>query len=392
MTPGGSARSATTGEQVWLRSPWPLLLGICTVAALWAFIAGDPFEGLEMRWFGQILRWRYERGITPPADPSIVHVDITQADLRKTPTLESEYQNAANIIREASELGAKVIAFDVVFGRGDQAIADPILKELERAKTENKTVILAEALLPSPEDGREERVRSFPFRDRLLPAGLINVQADADGVLRRYDYVHSLGTNKYEPSLALASYLAWKEIAWDGGVTFPKPDVARWEELSSDFTTVEPRELKLETVLLNYRSPWTGKGPAAFRHYNVAQLDGLYQANHPTNAQPLANAIVLLSYYGAGLGDMGTTSIAPNQPRVVLHSTALNDLIQRAWLHRTARWIDAIAILSLLLLGGAATFFRGTAALLLFWIVAIPACSALSATLIVKAGSVPGLM
>jgi class 3 adenylate cyclase/CHASE2 domain-containing sensor protein len=392
MMPGGSARSVTAGEQVWLRSPWPLLLVICGIAALWTLLAGDPFEGLEMRWFGQILRWRYERGVAPPVDPSIVHVDITQTDLRKTPTLESEYQSAANIIRQATELGAKVVAFDVVFGRGDQAMADPILKEIETTKTESKTVILAEALLPSPEHGKEERIRSFPFRERVLPTGLINVRADNDGVLRRYDYVHRSGIDKYEPSLALACYLAWRDIVWDTGVKFPVRDVARWEELSSDFTTVEPRELKLDTVLLNYRSPWTGKGPAAFRHYNVAQLESLYQTSRPSNAQPLANAIVLVSYYGAGLGDMGTTSIAPNQPRVVLHSTALNDLMQRSWLRRTPRWIDAAAIVVLILLGAAATLLRGTVALLIFWVIGVAACTVVSATLIVKAGWVPGLM
>src|ERR1051325_2677702 len=214
MTPGSSARSVTAGEQVWLRSPWPLLLVICGATALWTLLAGDPFEGLEMRWFGQILRWRYERGMAPPTDPSIVHVDITQADLRKTPTLELEYQNAANIVRQAFDLGAKVVAFDVVFGRGDAAMADPILKEIERGRAQNKTVVLAEALVPSSENGKEERARSFPFRDRLLPAGLINVIADSDGVLRRYDYARSAGPGKFEPSLALASYLAWKEIAW----------------------------------------------------------------------------------------------------------------------------------------------------------------------------------
>jgi CHASE2 domain-containing sensor protein len=279
-----------------------------------------------------------------------------------------------------------------VFGRGTQAMADPILKEIENARARGKTVILAEALLPSPENGKEERVRSFPFRDRLQPAGLINVRADGDGVLRRYDYVQFFGVANREPALALACYLAWREITWQTGVTFPKPDVMRWEELSSDFTTVEPRELKLTPVLLNYRSPWTGKGPAAFRHYDVAQLDELYQASRSANTQPLANAIVFVSYYGAGLGDMGTTSIAPNQPRVVLHSTALNDLIQRSWLRRTPRWIDALTLLLLLLLGGAATFFRGTVSLLVFWIVGIAACAGLSATMILKSGWVPGLM
>jgi class 3 adenylate cyclase/CHASE2 domain-containing sensor protein len=392
MTPGGGPRPQLAGEQVWLRSPWPLLLAICTAATLWTLIAGDPFEGLEMRWFGEVLRWRYEHGLAPAADPSIVHVDVTQADLQKTPTLELEYQNGANIIRQAFDLGAKVIALDVVFGRGNAAMADPILKEIERGRTQNKTVILAEALLPSPEGGKEERARSFPFRDRLFPAGLINVTADADGVLRRYDYVRSAGGEKPEPSLALASYLAWKEVAWDNGVTLPKPGVLRWEELSSDFTSVEPRELNLETVLLNYRSPWTGRGPAAFRHYNAAQLDALALESRASNAQPLTNAIVLVSYYGAGLGDMGTTSIAANQPRVVLHSTALNDLIQRAWLRRTPRWFDALAVIALLLLGAVATLFRGTLSLLLVWLAGIAICCALSAASILKAGWVPGLM
>jgi class 3 adenylate cyclase/CHASE2 domain-containing sensor protein len=391
MMPGNSARTKLSGEQIWLRSPWPLLLAICGAMVLWILAVGNPLEGLEMRWFGQILRWRYERGSAPPADPSIVHIDITQADLRKVPTLELEYQNAANIIRQAFDLGAKVVAFDVVFGRGNQAMSDPILKEIEKNKGQNRTIVFAEALLPSAEEAKEERIRSFPFQERVQPAGLINIDADNDGVLRRYNYVRRAGADKYEPSFALACYLAWRDITWEG-VTFVKPGLLRWEELSSDFTTVEPRHLQLDPVLLNYRSPWTGRGPGAFRHYNVEQLASLYEKSRTSNTQPLTNAIVMVSYYGAGLGDMGTTSIAANQPRVVLHSTALNDLMQRAWLRRTPRWVDAVGILGVILLGAIATFFRGTLSLLLFWIAGVAVCAALSAFCILKTGWVPGLM
>jgi adenylate cyclase len=346
---------------------------------------------LEMRWFGQVLRWRYERGLAPAADPSIVHVDVTRQALEKLPTLELEYQNAATIIRQATELGARVIAFDVVFGRGDQAMAEPILKEVERARAENRSVIFAEALLPSADTGKEERTRSFPFRDRVLPAGLINVQADGDGVLRRYDYVHR-SEDKFEPSLGLACYLAWRDVDWEKGVTFPREGVLRWEEISSDFTTIEPRELKLDPVLLNYRSPWSGSGPSSFRHYNVAQLTELYETSRKSNAQPLTNAIVLVSYYGAGLGDVGTTSLAANQPRVLLHSTALDDLLQRNWLRRSARWVDALAILSLVLFGAITRLFRGTLPLLLFWIAIIALAAVLSILLIIKTGWVAGLV
>ncbi|MEY2496952.1 MAG: adenylate cyclase [Verrucomicrobiota bacterium] len=345
-----------------------------------------------MRWFGQVLRWRYERALAPPVDPSIVHVDITRTDLEKLPTLELEYQNAANIIRQTTELGARVVAFDVIFARGNESMAAPILKEIERTKSENRSVIFAEALLPSAEDGKEERIRSFPFHERVPSAGLILVRADGDGVLRRYDYVHRLGSDKFEPSLALASYLAWRDVAWDTGVTFPRPGILRWEEISSDFTTIEPRELKLEPVLLNYRSPWSGSGPAAFRHYSVAQLAALYDSSRKNNTQPLTNAVVFVAYPGAGLGDTGTTSLAANQPRVLLHSTALNDLMQRNWIRRSPRWVDILALCGVVLLGAIATILRGTSALLLFWVAGLVLAALLSCLFIIKTGWVPGLV
>jgi class 3 adenylate cyclase/CHASE2 domain-containing sensor protein len=388
---GDSVLTSPGGEQVWLRSPWPLLLAICGLAAGWVLIAGSPVETFEMRWLGQVLRWRYEHDLAPAADPSIVHVDVTRESLAKLPTLELEYQNAASIIRQATGLGARVVAFDVVFGRGDQTMAEPILKEIARAKGESRTVLLAEALLPSGENGKEDRIRSFPFGDRLTPAGLINVRADDDGVLRRYEYVHR-SRDDLEPSLALACYLAWRDVDWSKGVSFPQSGGLRWEEISSDFTTIEPRELTLAPVLLNYRSPWSGSGPAAFRHYNVAQLSELYETSKKSRAQPLTNAIVLVSYYGAGLGDVGTTTLAANQPRALLHSTALNDLLQRNWLKRSARWVDALAILSLVLFGAVTKLFRGTLPILLFWIAIVALAAGLSAVVIIKTGWVPGLV
>ena len=365
---------------------------LCGVTAVCVLLFGNPLESLEMRWFGQVLRWRYERGLAPPVDPSIVHVDITRTDLEKLPTLELEYQNAANIIRQATELGARVVAFDIIFARGNESMAAPILKEIERSKSENRSVILAEALLPSAEDGKEERIRSFPFHERVPSAGLILVRADGDGVLRRYDYVHRTGSKSVEPSLALACYLAWREIPWDSGVSFPRPDVLRWGELSSDLTSMEPRDLKLEPVLLNYRSPWPGSGPAAFRHHSVAQLAALHEISRKSNAQPLTNAVVFVAYPGAGLGDTGTTSLAANQPRVLLHSTALNDLIQRNWIRRSPRWVDTLAICGVVLLGAIATFLRGTLPLLLFWTAGLVLAGVLSCLFIMKAGWVPGLV
>ncbi len=177
-----AAPSISPGDEVWLSSPWPLLLTIWGMAMLWVVVFGTPFESLEMAWFGQLLRWRDECSMAPPVDPNIVHIDIVGSDLAKLPTLELEYQSAANIILEASDLGAKVIGFDLVFARGDEAMAKPILDEINRAAKLNRIVVLAEALIPAASNGKAERIRSFPFRERYPAAGLINVKADPDGV------------------------------------------------------------------------------------------------------------------------------------------------------------------------------------------------------------------
>jgi hypothetical protein len=223
-----------------LSSPWPLLLTIWSVAILWLLIFGTPFESLEMAWFGQLLRWRNERGMAPPVDPNIVHIDIVRSDLAKLSTLQFEYQSAANIILEASDLGAKVIGFDLVFERGNEPMAKPILDEIDRVAKLNRTVVLAEALIPTATNGRVERIRSFPFRERHPAAGLINVKPDADGTFRRYTYAYPSSAGGYEPSFALACYLAWRDVDWNKEVRSPRPGMLHWSELAGDFMRVKP--------------------------------------------------------------------------------------------------------------------------------------------------------
>src|SRR4029077_4785349 len=101
-----------------------------------------------------------------------------------------------------SDLGASVVVLDIVFGRGSRESAQPILDAIERAKSKNCSVVLAEFVHGGP----PEIARSFPFGERLRPSGLANVQPDADGVLRRYAFIQR-GPDGLEPSLALAAYL-----------------------------------------------------------------------------------------------------------------------------------------------------------------------------------------
>jgi CHASE2 domain-containing sensor protein len=368
-------------------SRWPLPLALCLGGALLVLLHGNPLEAQEMRWLDQVLRWRAKLGLAPSPDPHIVHLDLDTDDLDKLPDLVAEYRNVADLITEASDLGASVIVFDIVFGRGSRESAQPILEAIERAKSNNCSVVLAEFL-----DGPLEVKRSFPFGQRLRPSGLTNVQSDADGVLRRYAFVHR-GPDGLEPSLALAAYLAWRRLDWGKVNRSPERGIVNWTELSADYSALKPRQVSVAPAVLNFRTDWDASGAGSFRHYSRAKLRSLHsirQSSPDPSASPLVNRIVLVSWVAAGVGDVGTTPLGSNQPKALVHSTALSDLIQDSSLVRVPRLIEAAAFGFLLPLVLATRLCRGTALLFLWWIFGTAAVLALGCALIITTGYIMG--
>jgi adenylate cyclase len=343
----------------YLASVWPLAITLTGAFLLWLLLFGNPMELVEMRWLGQLLRWRIVARMAPAVDPHVVHLDIDRHEFESFSTIELEYQNAANIIRAASALGASVVVFDIIFARGSKEEARPILEAIREVERKGTRVVLAEALVPKPGDEQAvERIRSFPFSARLdQPSGLINARSDADGVIRRYSLIAE-GPEGVEPSLALAAYLSWRDLDWKD-VSVLSPAIVRWPELSSDYKSETLRQAGIDPVLLNFRSAWNFRTDdvnverAVFIHYRLEQLQQEYAAAQDARSasrpvrKTLDHCVVAVSYIVTGVGDVGTTPMGPNEPRVVSHLQALNDLIQNSFLHRTSRITDAG-----LLLGG----------------------------------------
>ena len=355
------------GEQPWWTRVWPPHVALCACAVIVVLSLGNPLETQELRWFGQCLRWRFAIGWAPPVERSIVQLNIDQEDLRTLSTLESEYSTAARIIREASALGASVIAFDTIFARANPETARPLLEAI----AEHKNVVLAEAFNAQP--GQTELsvlIRSFPFREDIPAAsGLISLSADADGVIRHYDLIHP-SKSGYKPSLALAACLMALGLDWKNDVSFPNADQAQWHELSSsDFLTMIPRRVPIGPVLLNIRCPWAVEsGPAAFGYMNLRQLDALFEKMRSAGGmKPLSNKILFVGYVAIGEGDVGPTIFGPHEPLIYLHSTALNDLMQSGWLKRSGRLVDALWLCSALLVLAGARWCRTKWALVLWW-------------------------
>lgn len=358
-------------RNVWWNKPWRLHAGLCAFAAAIVLIFGNPLETSELQWFGQCLRWRFAAGLAPAVERSIVHLNIDSEDFENLPNLESEYAAATRIVQQASALGASVIVFDIIFARASPQTAQP----LREAIAEHKNVVLAEALTSKPGETQPAALlRSFPFRDdRPTPAGLINLAADADGVIRHYNFAHRTKERDL-PSLALAVYLARLGLDWKKDISFPTGATIQWQELSpEDFVTMVPHRAPRGPVLLNVRCPWAVEsGPAAFDYMNLRQLDALFQVHAADpGAKPLANKILLVSYVATGLGDLGATIFGPNEPLVYLHSTALNDLMQSRWLRRSNRLIDVLWISSALLVLAGAYLCRSKWTLLVWWIAGV---------------------
>ena len=355
---------------------------IILACAIYTLFAGNPLDSSERRWHDQLMRWRADSGFAPDVDPHVVHLDVTAPDLGTSSDLASEYRNAADIIDEASELHASAIVFDVVFGRGARETAQPILDAMERARSRNCAVVLSEFMR---DDG--EYARSFPFRERMTPAGLINVNSDADGVFRRYALLQK-SPQGLEPSLALAAYIAWRKMDWSRDVSSSGADSVSWEELSADNTSLETRRISTAPMLLNFRVPWETRGSSSCRRYTRAQLRSIYDAKQELanpGASPLADRVIFVSYVGPGIGDAGTTPLATNQPRVLLHISALNDLIQQSALKRLSRSGEAWALATLLVFGVAAQFCKRTRWLMALWLLITISALGLSFALLVHA-------
>jgi len=363
-------------EFTWYEKPWPIPLLLIFGFCCWTFFLGNPLELQERQWFGQNLAWRLTWGITQPPDERIVHLDITQADLKELPSLEGEYAAIAKLILGATDLGAELIIFDVIYARGSQAIAQPIVNAI---KASGK-VLLAEGFLPkSAEDSAVARVKSFGFLpDHNIPAGIINIYADRDGVYRDYALVHP-AEDGTQPSLALAAYLKLQDTDWESAHSSKNPNLLTWESLSADGLALEQRSLAVNPnhkPLLDFRNFWSWSGPEAFGHLSLSELTKLHQAwmgGPAASPRPLAGKVLFVAYVATGIADFGALPLAAHQPLVQLHSTMLNDLLQGTAHFRVSAKRELLCLAALLVWLIGPFIFRKQIGLTFFWLMGLGA-------------------
>ncbi|HME05630.1 MAG TPA: adenylate/guanylate cyclase domain-containing protein, partial [Bryobacteraceae bacterium] len=309
---------------LFMRESWPL--AACLTLLLYLLYAFDanPFRGLDSRWGDMLIRLRFQLAMEPRPDPRVFIVGLNTSDLVGASTTEAEYHTYADLFDILTGLNVSATGIDLIMARGSEKDARPVIDSIHK----NGHIVLAEAQTSTMIE------RSFLFAPPSFPSGLINIAADSGGVHRRYSYGVALGDCK--PSLALATYLASfrppKEAACAEGEAFV------WKELSADGLTLLERKVPSQSVLLNFRSPYTQPWDRGFKYLKAADLRSKYESwlkagSDPNQISALGlpdrESIVLLGSVATGGGDSGPTPFGVSEPLLELHATALNDLIQR---------------------------------------------------------------
>ena len=98
---------ASKERHLWFQTPWPIHGVLLAIAVGWVLLFGNPLELQERQWVDQSLKWGFAGGFTKAVDERILHLDITESDLALLPTIQSEYEAASQLIREATDPGAE---------------------------------------------------------------------------------------------------------------------------------------------------------------------------------------------------------------------------------------------------------------------------------------------
>lgn len=376
-------------------------LGVAVAAGVALFLllvrGTPPIQILEARSGDLRARWA--------ADPSQAHPDILLVAIDEV-TLDLLQEEVGRwpwprdlhgyLTEYLSAAGARLVLFDIGFfdpdlgwPQGDTLFAEAMshagnavlpvvfLEREEEAASRLESLLGREgerALLeahalnhtgPPPPDTPDfgAVVTPFPLLGQAAAGmGAINLEPDpVDGVSRRERLVYQHRGRLY-PSLALAGARVLDPERFGGEVT-----------LASRGLRVGNTSLPLEEggLLLRWRGPYLEEGEHTYPVVPAYQILNSYEqlVRGAEPDVPLARfegKVVLVGLTGLGLFEARTTPVATNDPGLMIHAAALDNLLSGDHLRRPSPLAEAAVLAGLVLLMGAgASWFPLTGGVLL---------------------------
>jgi len=358
------------------------LLGFALVAALLPTGAVERLELLTLD-----ARYVLGFGRRPPGDDIVVAwIDQESMDYLDQNGVSFPWPREvyAQVLEHLVEIGARAVAFDVLFDQRGNAEDDRVFGE---ALAQSAGDVLAMKFVEHRETGRDEaETRGFAARGLagtaaniarphehgiVLPLGelvagadqlgFVNIRPDADKVFRRYDLLRLWGPPGEAPlaypSLALAAALASRRagtvsVQPDGGIALP----GRLTAIAGPVAAAASGRM-----LLNFRGPEFTFAHVKFVNI-LESINRIDQGEEPLYAPDrFRDKIVLVGIHAEGYEDAHPTPLSERFPGVELHATALDNLLRSDAL-AAPRWELALAAAAALIASATVFLLPGVVA------------------------------
>ncbi|MEM7699233.1 MAG: adenylate/guanylate cyclase domain-containing protein [Verrucomicrobiota bacterium] len=359
MAASGSSSSDNAGRRFdAVRAPWffPLLVLLCWIP--FRVFLPQWAEKPEKLWLDSALQIRAALGFAEPLDPRIRFVEVKMNDaLAESFATKGEYQTAADLLGTISKFGVSVIALDIQYTFGLEEDQAALAKTIAEIESTSATRIVLPFRIENSFDGEAYLVRSLPDAEtregRVEPLeGAVN--AEAGNHWRRYRFAHT-HDGEALPSLALAAFGASQPAGLG-----PKPSsrsTFTWKEIDPESGKISEREVGNELFYLNlqhsyYNDMIDRESGIDQRVWTIEDLER-EAPSASTFQSRLVDTIVIVGWDEQY--DGRPTAHGDQEPGMVLHGTALSDLIHDTGIHRTSLPLDLAISITVALL--ASLFF-----------------------------------
>jgi len=311
-------------------------------------------------------------------NPEIVHLDIDDETIKEYGQWPWDRALSARIVNRLTELGAKVIVFDIMYasqGRskeGDDALASAVsesgrvvmaagLFSAERgAVPEPATLMKIAALrekawpisappkfkLPYVEQPRDSTIPLAPIAREAKELGHINATPDEDGIHRRISLFIRLG-GRLVPSLSLAALVAYLN-ADPKEIVFGENQIEIHHPRGTIKIPVDPAG----RMLVN----WSPDVWENFENYSARSV--LETSQDPEILEAFKDKIVIVSIAWTGNTDMGASPVEKQIPLSRTHSSALDTMLSGRFIHEVGAFPTPVLVSVFLFLAPLALALR----------------------------------
>jgi adenylate cyclase len=309
-----------------------LTVAVTAVAAVG--LSADVFAGVQRRATDALF----------PSAPTDSHVTVVGFDRKTIDALGNPLGRAtvAKLIAQLSADGARVIAFDVIYGTAKEGDAD-----LKAAITDAGNVVLGTEVTLKPAKGGGAPVvvaASGVSADLGTDFGVGHVQVNADpgdAINRSIPLVVEASDGQFLPSLSLAAVMQYRHVA---GPVIVRPDGV---QIGDRFVPT----LGAKSLLLNFSERLSDPS-------RVISAADVVAGTVPKSK--IRGKIVLIGAIDSTLGDsrLAPVNKATGIPGVLLHANAVNTML-------TGTYLDPVSNTQTLLWVASLTALIGIAVLLL---------------------------